>query len=77
MKQHRPRMSYDDYQVYKWMKDLGSLREFQSDYIATKSKEYENENELTKLRSDNKLAPLLALAGVAVGVLVGYLLWGV
>lgn len=76
MKQHRPRMSEVEYLAYRWMKTFGSLDDFRTDYRKTKGKESRNQYELTKLRRDNKLAPLLAIASVAVGVLIGWLIWG-
>lgn len=87
MKQHRPRMSEADYQAYKMAKNTGGLSyTFQVLQLKAKNANQEMQrvkHEFTMLRihpnkteKENKLAPLLALASVAVGLLVGYLVWG-
>lgn len=82
MKQHRPRMNNNDYNTYKQLAhSYGSLsaatwyKERIINGNAIENRRLSKENET--LRSGRKLAPLLVVAGVVIGLLIGCLIWGV
>lgn len=82
MKQHRPRMSNNDYNTYKQLThSYGSLsaaiwyKERIINGNAIENRRLSKEN--ATLRRAHKLAPLLVITGVVIGLLIGCLVWGV
>lgn len=82
MKQHRPRMSSKEYQMYKELThSYGSLnaaiwyKERISNWHETENRRLSKEN--ATLRRAHKLTPILVIADFVIGLLIGCLIWGV